>query len=190
MQEGVSQLILSLGKYNIDMKKILLSIFTILSFGGYVLMQRQTTNNTQISQARVVSDASVNTPTPTPSVAIPPGPSPAATTTPSPKPMMKIMTQMNSKFKNGTFTSSSVDASYGNVQIRTIFKNDKISQIEFIDYPQDRNHSLELSSYAMPQLKSEAIQSQNANVDIVSGATLTSLAFRQALQETISQAAV
>ena len=42
--------------------------------------------------------------------------------------------------------------------------------------------------YADPQLTSEAIQAQSANVDIVSGATDSSDAFIQSLSDALSQA--
>jgi uncharacterized protein with FMN-binding domain len=44
------------------------------------------------------------------------------------------------------------------------------------------------NSIADPELTSEAVQAQSANVDIVSGATDTSLAFIQSLTNALSQA--
>jgi uncharacterized protein with FMN-binding domain len=40
----------------------------------------------------------------------------------------------------------------------------------------------------MPYLQTEAIQAQSANVDIISGATLTSEAFAQSLQLALTTA--
>jgi uncharacterized protein with FMN-binding domain len=40
----------------------------------------------------------------------------------------------------------------------------------------------------VPALRREAIQAQNAQVDIISGATLTSEAFIQSLQSALDQA--
>ncbi|HTP11237.1 MAG TPA: FMN-binding protein [Anaerolineae bacterium] len=40
----------------------------------------------------------------------------------------------------------------------------------------------------MPYLQSEAIQAQSANVDLISGATLTSEAFAESLQAALDNA--
>ena len=47
-----------------------------------------------------------------------------------------------------------------------------------------------INSRAMPILISEAIQSQDANVDTVSGASDTSAAFRQSLTTALNQALI
>jgi len=47
-----------------------------------------------------------------------------------------------------------------------------------LQYPNDGNRSIEINSYADPQLSSEAIQAQSANVDIVTGATDSSEAVK------------
>jgi uncharacterized protein with FMN-binding domain len=74
------------------------------------------------------------------------------------------------------------------VQVKVAIQNGKIADVQFLDYPQDRGHSIEINSYAIPILKSEAIQIQNSSVDIVSGATETSLAFIQSLASALAQA--
>lgn len=64
----------------------------------------------------------------------------------------------------------------------------KITDIVFLDYPQDRGHSVEINTYAMPILKTEAIKAQDAKVDIVSGATASSEAFVSALTSVLQKA--
>lgn len=91
-------------------------------------------------------------------------------------------------YKNGTFTGVSADAYYGNVQVEAVVQSGKISDVVFLDYPQDRSTSIRINTYAMPLLTSEAIQAQNANVDVVSGATATSGAFVQSLSSALAQA--
>lgn len=91
-------------------------------------------------------------------------------------------------YKDGTYTGASADAYYGNIQVQAVIKNGKIADIRFLDYPQDRNRSIEINSQAMPYLKSEAISAQSAQVDVISGATATSQAFRQSLASALSQA--
>ena len=74
------------------------------------------------------------------------------------------------------------------VQVKAIIKNGKVADVQFLQYPNDRNRSVEINSYADPQLTSEAIQAQSANVDIVTGATDSSDAFIQSLTDALSQA--
>lgn len=91
-------------------------------------------------------------------------------------------------YKDGTYTGNVADAYYGNIQVRTYIKNGKINDVQFLQHPNDRQTSVEINSNAMPILKSEAIQAQSANVDIISGATQTSQAFIESLASTLAQA--
>lgn len=91
-------------------------------------------------------------------------------------------------YKNGTYTGISADAIYGNIQVQVTIANGAIADIQFLDYPKDRAHSIQLSTMAMPLLKARAIKIQAANVDTVSGASETSQAFRNSLQSALDQA--
>jgi uncharacterized protein with FMN-binding domain len=91
-------------------------------------------------------------------------------------------------YKDGTYTGSVADAQWGVVQVQTVIKDGKITSVRFLQYPDDRNRSIEINGYADPQLVSEAIQAQSARVDIVTGATDTSEAFIQSLSDALSQA--
>ena len=174
------------------MKKIHLALLTIISFGLYALVIRHKDSgdavtilppaSLQTTQAATLSptDTSTATPTSTPSSTISSSPTPTPTRTPTPTPA--------GKYKNGTYTGSPADAFYGNIQVKAVIQNGKITNVIFLDYPQDQGHSIEINSQAMPYLKAEAIQIQAANVDIISGATDSSLAFRQSLASALSQA--
>ncbi len=63
-----------------------------------------------------------------------------------------------------------------------------MANITFLQYPNDRNRSVEINNYADPQLIQEAIQAQSAQVDIITGATDSSEAFMQSLSDALSQA--
>ncbi len=93
-------------------------------------------------------------------------------------------------YKDGTYDGPVVDAYYGNVQVEAIVQGGKIADVKFLDYPQDRRTSRFINSQAMPWLTQEAVQVQNANVDLISGATFTSQAFVQSLQSALDQAHV
>lgn len=113
------------------------------------------------------------------------GPTPAGSTsltvvTPTPKP--------TGKYKDGTYTGMVADAFYGNIQVQAVISGGRITDIIFLQYPNDRSTSIEINSQAMPLLKQEAIQAQSANVAGVSGATASSDAFIQSLQSALNQA--
>lgn len=91
-------------------------------------------------------------------------------------------------YKDGTYVGPVVDAFYGNIQVKAIILQGKISDVQFLQHPQDALRSVAINAIAMPNLKQEAIQTQNATVDIVSGATDTSQAFIQSLQSALNQA--
>lgn len=98
------------------------------------------------------------------------------------------MGSMMGQYKNGSYTGNVADAYYGYVQVKTVISGGKISDVQFLQHPSDRGTSIEINNYAMPILTQEAIQVQNSNVDIVSGATETSLAFRDSLASALAQA--
>jgi uncharacterized protein with FMN-binding domain len=92
------------------------------------------------------------------------------------------------QYKDGEYTGPGVDAYWGQVQVKAIVQNGQITDVQFLQYPSDRRTSQRINSIVMPYLQSEAIQAQNANVDVISGATLTSEAFVQSLQAALAGA--
>lgn len=90
--------------------------------------------------------------------------------------------------KDGFYTEDVADALYGNVQVKAVVSGGKITDVEFLQYPSDRQTSIEINSQAMPILKQEAIQTQSAQVDTVSGASATSAAFKESLKSALDQA--
>ncbi len=65
--------------------------------------------------------------------------------------------------------------------MKAVISQGKITDIQFLQYPSDRSRSVRINSYADPVLRSEALQAQSAQVDVVSGATDSSEAFIQSL---------
>ena len=94
----------------------------------------------------------------------------------------------NVVYKDGQYTGTTADAYYGNIQVVAVIQGGKITDVQFLNYPQDRSTSIQISKRAMPILKSEAIAVQSARVDAVSGATDTSKAFVQSLTSALNQA--
>ncbi len=97
-------------------------------------------------------------------------------------------TAARGRYRDGTYTGDVADAYYGNVQVQVTVSGGKISDVQFLQYPNDNRTSQFINSQAMPVLRSEAISAQSANVDGVSGASATSGAFIQSLGSALSKA--
>jgi uncharacterized protein with FMN-binding domain len=64
----------------------------------------------------------------------------------------------------------------------------KLTGLSVPTYPNHTDRSVYINQNALPILKSEALQRQSANINLVSGATDTSYAFAQSLQAAILKA--
>ncbi len=93
-------------------------------------------------------------------------------------------------YRDGVYNGISADAFYGRVEVVATISRGRIVGVEFLDHPKDASTSREISARAMPMLQTEAIIAQSANVDIVSGATETSLAFRESLASALLKAKI
>ncbi len=94
-----------------------------------------------------------------------------------------------SGYADGTFTGSEADAYYGIIQIQAVVQNGRLVGIHVLQYPSDRQTSVRINRQALPWLRDEVISAQSANVDIISGATLTSEAFIRSIGSALRQAA-
>ncbi|MGD0613307.1 MAG: FMN-binding protein [Anaerolineales bacterium] len=165
-------------------KKFFLSAFVIFTFFAYFLHERYTNS----ANASASNTAAITSAVPTvvaTSSANASASNTAAITTAVPT---VIATSQGVAFKNGTYTGPVVDAYYGLVQVQVAIQNGKIANVQFLDYPHDRRTSQQINNQVMPWLVQEAIQAQSANVDIISGATLTSEAFATSLQSALQSA--
>ena len=147
------------------MKKIVLSLIVIVGFLAYAVMQRTNPQKNSLNaQPSSPSSSSANNS----------GINPTSTTLP--------------KYKDGTYIGDDADAFYGTIKVQINISGGKLTDVTFLNYPQDRQTSIQVNNMAMPQLKQEAIAAQNANVDVVSGATQTSNAFIQSLGTALNKA--
>ena len=92
-------------------------------------------------------------------------------------------------YKDGKYTGVAADALYGNIQVEATISGGKITDVQFLQYPNDRRNSVEINRQAMPMLKQEAIGVQTAHVNGVSGATDTFKAFVESLSSALAKAA-
>ena len=175
------------------MKKFLLSFVLVIAFAFYVMLSssRQFTASVASNQP-VPSAVVVKAPTSSPVASKSPSPIPSipsipsATAKASPKP---TVTPLASKYKDGVYNGSVTDAYFGNLQVAATVNGGRLTDVAFLQYPNDRRTSQQINSRAITVLKSEAITAQSAQVDIVSGATQTSQAFSQSLAAALSKAA-
>jgi uncharacterized protein with FMN-binding domain len=118
-------------------------------------------------------------PSPTPSATSPSAsPSPLASPSPSPSPTAL----------SGTFTGQDFPNRFGDVQVRVVISNGRITDVQAVQLPTDRAESAYISQQAGPWLRTEALQAQSANIDIISGATYTSQSYAQSLESALQQA--
>ncbi len=111
-------------------------------------------------------------------------------TTPHDTPLSDTISTSTSSitYKDGEYLGDIADAYFGKVQVKAIVSGGKLTDVQFLDYPKDQRHSLEISVNSMPLLKSEAIKIQSGKVDIISGATQTAEAFQVSLDSALAKA--
>ena len=97
-------------------------------------------------------------------------------------------TSSSTQYKDGTYTGSVEDAYYGNVQVAVTVTGGKITKVKVLQYPDSHSTSVAINQQALPYLQQEVMQSQNANVQLISGATYTSQAYIQSLTNALAQA--
>ena len=110
-------------------------------------------------------------------------PNTSVSITPTSAPAVK-----KSLYADGTFTGNVADAYFGSLQVAAIIQSGKLVDVQFLQYPTDRSQSQRINSRSNPILQQEAIQSQSASVNIVSGATQSSQAFQESLGNALAQA--
>ncbi|MCX6716952.1 MAG: FMN-binding protein [Candidatus Taylorbacteria bacterium] len=162
------------------MKKFIISVLVIAGFSIYAVF-----NRINVSQVYSLSDNTSATVPPTQIPTPTKKPVPTVTSIPAtPSPT----TVPRGQYVDGEYTGDSVDVYYGNIQVKAFISGGKLTNVQFLDYPQDRSHSVQISKKAMPILTSEAIKNQSAKVNAVSGATETSKGFVQSLGSALAKA--
>jgi uncharacterized protein with FMN-binding domain len=107
--------------------------------------------------------------------AAPAAPTPTPTATPTPR------------AADGRFTGQVVSTRYGDVQVRITVAGGRLTDVQPVTLPSDRARSAEISQIAGPMLRDEAVQAHGAQIDVISGATYTSEAYAQSLEDALRQ---
>ncbi|KSU83162.1 Uncharacterized protein, contains FMN-binding domain [Fictibacillus enclensis] len=100
-----------------------------------------------------------------------------------PRQVSKNSVPTNKVYKDGTFIGQATNH-IGSVEVAVTFKKDKITDVEITNC--DTHYS---PSY-IQDLPQQVLIRQSANVDIVSGATLSTEDFQQAVDDCIQQAKI
>ncbi len=85
-------------------------------------------------------------------------------------------------------TGDVADTRWGPVQVQLALTGGDITKVTVLQYPNDTQRDADINSYALPILIKETMSAHNANIDMVSGATVTSDGYVQSLQSALDKA--
>ena len=93
---------------------------------------------------------------------------------------------------NRTVTGPATQTRYGPVQVELNVtgsgSSTTITDVSVLQYPNSSGQDAQINGYALPILIQETIDQQSADIDMVSGATYTSMGYQSSLQAAIDQA--
>jgi uncharacterized protein with FMN-binding domain len=81
-----------------------------------------------------------------------------------------------------------IDTHYGPVQVRVTLRGHTLVDVQALELPNDRSRSQWISQQAGPLLRSEALTAQSAQIDVISGASYTSVGYAKSLQGALDRA--
>lgn len=87
-----------------------------------------------------------------------------------------------------TVTGPAVNTEWGPVQVQITVADSKIAEVQVVRYPDNSGKDQQINSQALPILVNETIRSQSAEIDMVSGATVTSEGYIRSLQAALDEA--
>jgi len=94
----------------------------------------------------------------------------------------------SSSSASGTYKGNTVQTRFGPVQVQITVANGKITDVTALQLTNTDGKSIQISNRAAPLLRSKVLAAQSANVQTVSGATITSDAYLTSLQAAIDAA--
>jgi uncharacterized protein with FMN-binding domain len=87
-----------------------------------------------------------------------------------------------------TFTGTTAQTQFGPVQVKITVAGGKLTDVVAVQLTNDGGRSVQISNYAAPILRKEALAAQSASITTVGGATYTSDGYRTSLQSALDQA--
>ncbi|MEV6266992.1 FMN-binding protein [Kribbella sp. NPDC051936] len=118
---------------------------------------------------------------------IPNTPTTSPTTTPSTSPSTSPSATPSASSGSSTVTGDVAQTQWGPVQVQLTVQGGKITGVNVLQYPNGNHRDVEINDYALPILIDETVKAQNAQIDMVSGATVTSDGYIRSLQSALDQ---
>jgi uncharacterized protein with FMN-binding domain len=87
-----------------------------------------------------------------------------------------------------TVTGSVAQTRWGPVQVRITLDAGRITGVTVPQYPDGNGRDRQINDRALPELVQETLSAQSADIDMVSGATVTSEGYLESLQSALDQA--
>ena len=87
-----------------------------------------------------------------------------------------------------TVTGDVVQTRWGPVQVELTTSGGEITSVQVLQYPSGNGRDVEINNRALPILVDETLSAQTAEIDMVSGATVTSVGYLDSLQSALDQA--
>jgi uncharacterized protein with FMN-binding domain len=87
-----------------------------------------------------------------------------------------------------TVTGDTVQTAWGPVQVELTLQGGTITDVSVLQYPDGNPQDQQINAYALPVLVQETLDGQSAQIDMVSGATITSDGYVQSLQSALDRA--
>jgi uncharacterized protein with FMN-binding domain len=87
-----------------------------------------------------------------------------------------------------TLTGAVASTQWGPVQVQLTMSGGSITKVTVLQQPSGNPRDTEINASALPILIQETEQAGNAQIDMVSGATVTSTGYIQSLQSALDQA--
>ena len=161
------------------MRRITMWAFTVVAALVLFLSYRSASAPGFAGAERVddATDGALDGPTAGPSATAP-------STAPSPtrKPAEK------KKPKKQSVDGPPVRTRWGPVQVRAVIVDGRLTDVIVLQMPSLNGRDREINEYAMPRLRDAAVDAQSADIDVVTGATVTSEGYISSLQAALDAA--
>lgn len=109
---------------------------------------------------------------------------------PSPSSSPSASSDSSSSSGTTTYTGSIAQTRWGPVQVKITVGSGKVTAVDVVEYPTENPRDVEINDQALPLLVQETLDAQSADIDMVSGATVTSEGYLQSLQAALDEAGI
>jgi len=89
-----------------------------------------------------------------------------------------------------TVTGPTVQTQWGPVQVQLTVSGGTITDVSVLQHPSGNSMDQQINDYALPVLVQRTLDVQSSQIDMVSGATVTSMGYLQSLQAALDSAGI